>query len=130
MAAHQGDAGDQLGSWVRLASKHARRHGTQSPDPGEDSTLRLGTCWLPTRWLGEGSTVMANAERVKDAAEAYRYGYRQHGGHDGMTVVPPRPECSPSSGGSRGARKGNHFAAWEQPQLFTEEVRTAFRSLR
>jgi pimeloyl-ACP methyl ester carboxylesterase len=26
--------------------------------------------------------------------------------------------------------KGGHFAAWEQPQLFTEEVRAAFRSVR
>jgi pimeloyl-ACP methyl ester carboxylesterase len=26
--------------------------------------------------------------------------------------------------------KGGHFASWEQPQLFTEEVRAAFRSLR
>ena len=26
--------------------------------------------------------------------------------------------------------KGGHFAAWEQPQLFTEEIRTAFRPLR
>jgi pimeloyl-ACP methyl ester carboxylesterase len=26
--------------------------------------------------------------------------------------------------------KGGHFAAWEQPQLFTEEVRATFRSLR
>ena len=26
--------------------------------------------------------------------------------------------------------RGCHFAAWEQPQLFTEELRTAFRSLR
>jgi pimeloyl-ACP methyl ester carboxylesterase len=26
--------------------------------------------------------------------------------------------------------KGGHFAAWEQPQLFTEEVRAGFRSLR
>ena len=26
--------------------------------------------------------------------------------------------------------KGGHFAAWEQPQLFTEEVRAAFRALR
>ncbi len=26
--------------------------------------------------------------------------------------------------------KGGHFAAWEQPQLFSEEMRTAFRSLR
>jgi pimeloyl-ACP methyl ester carboxylesterase len=28
------------------------------------------------------------------------------------------------------AAKGGHFAAWEEPQLFTEEVRAAFRSLR
>jgi pimeloyl-ACP methyl ester carboxylesterase len=26
--------------------------------------------------------------------------------------------------------KGGHFAAWEQPQLFTEELRAAFRSVR
>ncbi|WP_353146464.1 epoxide hydrolase family protein [Chryseobacterium sp.] len=28
------------------------------------------------------------------------------------------------------APKGGHFAAWEQPQIFTEELRAAFRSLR
>jgi pimeloyl-ACP methyl ester carboxylesterase len=26
--------------------------------------------------------------------------------------------------------KGGHFAAWEQPELFSEELRTAFRVLR
>ena len=26
--------------------------------------------------------------------------------------------------------KGGHFAAWEQPQLFSEEVRAGFRSFR
>jgi pimeloyl-ACP methyl ester carboxylesterase len=26
--------------------------------------------------------------------------------------------------------KGGHFAAWEQPELFTDEIRTSFRSLR
>ena len=26
--------------------------------------------------------------------------------------------------------KGGHFAAWEEPKLFSEEVRSAFRSLR
>jgi hypothetical protein len=26
--------------------------------------------------------------------------------------------------------KGGHFAAWEQPQLFSAELREAFRSLR
>jgi pimeloyl-ACP methyl ester carboxylesterase len=28
------------------------------------------------------------------------------------------------------ADKGGHFAAWEQPQLFSEELRAAFRALR
>jgi pimeloyl-ACP methyl ester carboxylesterase len=26
--------------------------------------------------------------------------------------------------------KGGHFAAWEQPKIFSEEMRAAFRSLR
>jgi len=26
--------------------------------------------------------------------------------------------------------KGGHFAAWEQPQLLSEEIRVGFRSLR
>jgi pimeloyl-ACP methyl ester carboxylesterase len=26
--------------------------------------------------------------------------------------------------------KGGHFAAWEEPELFSTEVRAAFRSLR
>ena len=26
--------------------------------------------------------------------------------------------------------RGGHFAAWEQPQLFAEELRTGFKSLR
>ena len=28
------------------------------------------------------------------------------------------------------ASKGGHFAAWEQPQIFTEEIRAAFKALR
>ena len=28
------------------------------------------------------------------------------------------------------ADRGGHFAAWEEPDLFTDEVRAAFRSLR
>src|SRR5262249_11030381 len=28
------------------------------------------------------------------------------------------------------AAKGGHFAAWEEPQLFAEEIRAAFKSLR
>jgi pimeloyl-ACP methyl ester carboxylesterase len=28
------------------------------------------------------------------------------------------------------AEQGGHFAAWEQPQVFSEELRAAFRTLR
>src|SRR4051812_49408113 len=28
------------------------------------------------------------------------------------------------------ADRGGHFAAWEEPQLFADEIRAAFRSLR
>ena len=28
------------------------------------------------------------------------------------------------------AEKGGHFAAWEQPTIFSEELRAAFKSLR
>jgi hypothetical protein len=28
------------------------------------------------------------------------------------------------------AARGGHFAAWEEPQLFSEELRAAFRTLR
>jgi pimeloyl-ACP methyl ester carboxylesterase len=28
------------------------------------------------------------------------------------------------------AAKGGHFAAWEQPEIFSTELRAAFRSLR
>jgi pimeloyl-ACP methyl ester carboxylesterase len=30
----------------------------------------------------------------------------------------------------REAERGGHFAAWEEPQIFSQEMRTAFRSLR
>jgi pimeloyl-ACP methyl ester carboxylesterase len=56
-----------------------------------------------------------------------------------ITVFPQDVYCPPESWARRAyrnliyfrqAEKGGHFAAWEQPQLFTEELRTAFRSLR
>ena len=51
----------------------------------------------------------------------------------------PRSSAPRGAGASRASAtssignevdKGGHFAAWEQPQLFSEELRSAFRSLR
>ena len=56
-----------------------------------------------------------------------------------VTVFPGEIYRAPKSWTKRAYRnlvyfnevdKGGHFAAWEQPQLFSEELRTAFRSLR
>ena len=56
-----------------------------------------------------------------------------------MTVFPGEQYQAPRSWAERAypnlihfneVEKGGHFAAWEQPQLFTEEIRAAFRSVR
>ena len=57
-----------------------------------------------------------------------------------MTVFPDELYQAPRSWAERAyphnliyynkADRGGHFAAWEQPQLFAEEMRAAFRSLR
>ena len=54
-----------------------------------------------------------------------------------MTVFPGEQYQAPRSWAEQAypgliyyVDKGGHFAAWEQPQLFSEELRAAFRSLR
>jgi len=56
-----------------------------------------------------------------------------------ITVFPGESYQAPETWARRAYRnlmyfhevdKGGHFAAWEQPQLFSEELRAAFRSLR
>jgi len=57
----------------------------------------------------------------------------------GVTVFPEDIYRAPETWARRAYRnliyfhevdKGGHFAAWEHPQLFSEEIRAAFRSLR
>jgi pimeloyl-ACP methyl ester carboxylesterase len=57
----------------------------------------------------------------------------------GFTQFPGEIFRAPRSWAERGygnltyfnkAERGGHFAAWEEPELFTEEVRSAFRPLR
>src|SRR4051794_18167255 len=56
-----------------------------------------------------------------------------------MTIFPGEQYQAPRSWAERAypglvyyneVERGGHFAAWEQPQLFAEELRAAFRSLR
>jgi hypothetical protein len=43
---------------------------------------------------------------------------------------PSNPTRATKRGNIDNGRKGGHFAAWEQPQLLSEEVRVGLRSLR
>jgi len=56
-----------------------------------------------------------------------------------VTVFPAEIYRAPRSWGERAfgnlihwneVEKGGHFAAWEQPRIFSEEIRASFRSLR
>jgi pimeloyl-ACP methyl ester carboxylesterase len=56
-----------------------------------------------------------------------------------VSVFPREIYVAPRSWGERAYKhliywhevdKGTHFAAWEQPAIFTDEVRAAFKSLR
>jgi len=57
----------------------------------------------------------------------------------GITVFPDDVYRAPESWARRAypnltyfneVDRGGHFAAWEQPRLFTEELRAAFRAVR
>ena len=57
----------------------------------------------------------------------------------GVTVFPDELYPAPRSWAERAypqlihfneVAEGGHFAAWEQPQIFAQEMRTTFRSLR
>jgi len=56
----------------------------------------------------------------------------------GLPLLQTRPRLRPGDGGKAYPKlihynmldKGGHFAAREQPQLFSEEVRAGFRPLR
>jgi pimeloyl-ACP methyl ester carboxylesterase len=93
---------------------------------------------ITTYWLtGTGTS----------AARSYWEHGRAQAGHAppevklpvGFTVFPGESFQAPRSWVELGyptltyfhqASKGGHFAAWEEPQLFSEEVRAAFRTLR
>jgi hypothetical protein len=95
------------------ASSLSPRQRTQRPQATKSARSRLmsrktsasscaGTSWLPAGLSGKRSRITHKACRLR----AY---------HKLILLQP---------------NKGGHFAAWEQPQLFSEEVRAGFRPLR
>jgi pimeloyl-ACP methyl ester carboxylesterase len=62
-----------------------------------------------------------------------RLGYTRYvaqGGDQGASVTDAMARLVPDGLLGTEVDKGGHFAAWEEPELFAEEMRAAFRSFR
>ena len=79
-------------------------------------------------WENNKNNFSAEAQKTKDIKVPVA-----------ISVFPHEIYQAPESGSKQAyptlyyyhkASKGGHFAAWEQPQIFTEELRAAFKSLR
>jgi pimeloyl-ACP methyl ester carboxylesterase len=79
-------------------------------------------------WESKGSVLSAAGQKTQDISLPVA-----------VTVFPGEIYRAPKSWTQRAYRnliyfnevdKGGHFAAWEQPELFSAELRAAFRSLR
>jgi hypothetical protein len=68
-------------------------------------------------------------EGLSIRALARRYGVHQRLVREALAHAEPAPRKTPGKPHVR-AGPGNHFAAWQEPALFTTGVRAAFGSLR
>jgi hypothetical protein len=72
-------------------------------------------------------------------ADEHMHLHRSRGGRVAVSVFPDELYPTPKSWAEQAyprlihfnkVDRGGHFAAWEQPKIFSEEVRAGFRSLR
>jgi pimeloyl-ACP methyl ester carboxylesterase len=130
-----------LAAWILVHPGFAQWSYGDDPkaSPTRDDVLdNISLYWLtntPTSsarlyWENgaRGSVIVAAAQRTAEIALPVA-----------ITVFPEDVYRAPETWARRAYRnltyfnevdKGGHFAAWEQPQLFTEELRAAFRPLR
>lgn len=89
-----------------------------------------GTGASTARWCWEAGQAAARAAGKSPPAVAVPVGFTAF---PGEIFAAPRSWVEimyPSLAYSSEAERGGHFAAWEEPKLFSDEVRAAFRSLR
>ena len=130
-----------LAAWVLVHPGFAQWTYGADPEksPTKDDVLdNITLYWLTNTaasaarlyWEGgrQGSVIVASTQKTNEIALPVA-----------ITVFPEDVYRAPETWARRAYRnliyfhevdRGGHFAAWEQPQLFAEELRAAFRSLR
>lgn len=129
-----------LAAWVLVHPGFARWSYGSDPEksPTRDDVLdNITLYWLTNSATSAGRLYWENGGRSPIASAAWKTS--EISLPVAITVFPDDVYRPPETWARRAYRnliyfhevdKGGHFAAWEQPQLFSEELRAAFRSLR
>ena len=132
LAAYMLDHGDGGGQPAAAVIEALNRHGSAAGELTRDEILdNITLYWLTNTgvsasrlyWEYKGGYFNAKGVKVPVAVSVF----------PGEQYEAPRSwaeKAYPNLIYYHHAEKGGHFAAWEQPQLFTEELRAAFRLLR
>jgi len=122
-----------LAAWIYDYNDGEPEHLLTKEDILDDITLY----WLTNSAISSGRIYWENAGRMLIGASAMKTS--EITVPVAVTVFPGEIYQAPESWSRRAyhnlvyfheADKGGHFAAWEEPELFAEEMRAAFKSLR
>ena len=89
-----------------------------------------GTAASAARWYWENGQATARAAGQTPPPVNVPVGFTQFPGERVRTPRTWVEQAYPTLSYFNKADKGGHFAAWEEPELFSTEIRAAFRSLR
>ena len=89
-----------------------------------------GTAASAARWYWENGQATARAAGQTPPPVNVPVGFTQFPGERVRTPRTWVEQAYPTLSYFNKADKGGHFAAWEEPDLFSSEIRAAFRSLR
>ena len=125
-------------SYEKIAGRLRRRRAHGRPDAGEHR--RQHHAVLVDGHRSVGGPMVLGVRTISGRSAGGRRGASAGRGSGWLHHVPRRDLGSaprswaeavyPGLAYFNEVDKGGHFAAWEEPQLFSEEVRAAFRSLR
>ena len=127
-----GDGYAQPAAGITAAVLRLPSHGVAPGDLTRDDVLdNITLYWLTNTGVSSGRIYWENRFNLYNAVDVFKPA--------AVSVFPGENYQAPRSWTERAYHKliyynqverGGHFAAWEQPQLFSEEVRAGLRSLR
>jgi short chain dehydrogenase len=117
----------EAGAHVFINGRSAKR-GERAA--GSASSLTLIRSTAATSPGSAGATAHGRRHQASTGTTWNPVGGMNSSGRVPRTSTPSGPRRVPVLSRFNRAERGGHFAAWEQPQLLSDELRAAFRTLR